>query len=51
MCVHIYMPGGHQWLTPVILATQEDCGLKPAQSNTSMTPCLEKTHHKKGLVE
>jgi hypothetical protein len=30
---------------------QEDHGLKPAWANSSARPCLEKTHHKKGLVE
>jgi hypothetical protein len=43
---------GHQWLTPVILATQEDRGWKPAQANSLQErPYLKKTHHKKGLVE
>jgi hypothetical protein len=35
---------------PVVLATQEDCGSKPAWTNTSQTAYLKKTHHKKGLV-
>jgi hypothetical protein len=30
---------------------QEDCSSKPAQANSSTRPYLEKTHHKKGLVE
>jgi hypothetical protein len=30
---------------------QEDHGLKPAQANSSARPYLEKTFHKKGLVE
>jgi hypothetical protein len=30
---------------------QEDHGSKPAWANTSTRPYLEKTHHKKGLVE
>jgi hypothetical protein len=30
---------------------QEDQGLKPTRSNSSMRPYFEKTHHKKGLVE
>jgi hypothetical protein len=28
---------GHQWLIPIILATQEDLGSKPAQANSSKT--------------
>jgi hypothetical protein len=40
---------------PVILATQETeirrTGSKPAQANSSMRPYLNKTLHKKGLVE
>jgi hypothetical protein len=37
---------------PVILATQEDQGSKPARANGSTMPYLEKTHHhKKGLAE
>jgi hypothetical protein len=30
---------------------QEDLGLKPAQANSSVRPCLENTHPKKGLGE
>jgi hypothetical protein len=30
---------------------QEDHGLKPAQANSCARPYLEKTYHKKGLVE
>jgi hypothetical protein len=30
---------------------EEDQGLKPAQANSSMRPYLEKTLHKKELVE
>jgi hypothetical protein len=30
---------------------QEDLSSKPAQGNSSVRPYLEKTHHKKGLVE
>jgi hypothetical protein len=30
---------------------QEDHGLKPAWANSSVRPYLEKTLHKKGLVE
>jgi hypothetical protein len=37
----------HWWLTPVIPATQEDRGSKPAQANSSPDPILEKTHHEK----
>jgi hypothetical protein len=42
--------------TPIILATedhedQEDCGSKPAWANSYTRPYLEKTLHKKGLVE
>jgi hypothetical protein len=40
-----------QWLTPVILANQEDCGSKPARANSSTRPYLKKTLHKKRLVE
>jgi hypothetical protein len=40
---------GYPWLTPVIPATQED--LKAAWANSLLDPILEKTHHKKGLVE
>jgi hypothetical protein len=40
---------------PVILTTQEDCGSKPAQANSSRDPISktkkERKHHKKGLVE
>jgi hypothetical protein len=36
---------------PVILATQEDQGSKPAQANISIRPCLEEILHEKGLVE
>jgi hypothetical protein len=39
------------WLTPVVLPTQEDHGLKPAQASSSPRPYLEKTLHRKGLVE
>jgi hypothetical protein len=57
LIIRISFGAGHPWLTPIILAThsggrdQEDCGLKPAQANSSPDPCLQKTHHKKGLVE
>jgi hypothetical protein len=30
---------------------QEDFSSKPAQANSSASPYLEKSHHKKGLVE
>jgi hypothetical protein len=30
---------------------REDCGLKPAQANSSVRPYHENTLHKKGLVE
>jgi hypothetical protein len=30
---------------------QEDRSLKPASANSSRDPILNKTHHKKGLVE
>jgi hypothetical protein len=32
---------GHQWLKPVILATQEDGDLKPAWENSSQDPILK----------
>jgi hypothetical protein len=38
---------GCWWLTPVILATQEDGGSKPAQANTSMKSYFEKTLRRK----
>jgi hypothetical protein len=42
------IPALCQWLTPVILATQEaEVRRKPAQTNIY----LEKTHHKNGLAE
>jgi hypothetical protein len=31
-----------QWLTPAILAAQEDPGLKPAQTNSSRDPISKK---------
>jgi hypothetical protein len=47
---------GHRWLTPVILATQEEESRRimvPSQpgANSSQDPISKKTHHKKGLVE
>jgi hypothetical protein len=42
---------GHQWLTPVILATQEDRGLKSALANSSVRPYLKKIYHEKELVK
>jgi hypothetical protein len=47
---------GHLWLTPVILATQEaEIRRIAVQSQTcqivSQDPILEKTHHRKGLLE
>jgi hypothetical protein len=33
-----YPQARNQWLTPVILATQEDCSLKPAWANSSGDP-------------
>jgi hypothetical protein len=36
---------------PVILATQEDFGSKPAWANSSARPYLEKPVIKRGLVE
>jgi hypothetical protein len=38
---------GHRWLMPVILATQEDCSLKPAWTNSSQDSILKKTLYKK----
>jgi hypothetical protein len=35
---------------PVILATQEDRSLKPAQANSSVRPYLEKTKKRAGGV-
>jgi hypothetical protein len=54
-----YVTGaGCQWLTIVIPVTQkaeirEDLGSKSARANSSRDPIsyLEKTHHRKGLVE
>jgi hypothetical protein len=40
-----------QWLTPVILATQEDHGSKPAWANCSSLPYLQKHFTKIRLVE
>jgi hypothetical protein len=37
--------------TPVFPATQEDCGSKPAQANSSVRPYLKKPFTKIGLVE
>jgi hypothetical protein len=43
---------GCQWLTPGILADQEDLGSKPAQGNSSPDPISKKAiHHKKWLVK
>jgi hypothetical protein len=46
---------GHQWLTPVILATQEtEIRRITVQSQASkwfVRPYLKKIHHKKGLGE
>jgi hypothetical protein len=45
---------GSQWLTPIILVTQEAEIRRIAvqsQANSSTRPYLEKTLHKKGLVE
>jgi hypothetical protein len=36
------------WLMPVILATQEDRSLKPAQANSSRDPVSKKPFTKKG---
>jgi hypothetical protein len=38
-------------LTPVILATQEDRHSKPSPANSFSRHYLERTHHKKGLME
>jgi hypothetical protein len=38
----------HQWLIPVILATQEDHSSKPAWANSSQNPILKKHNTKKG---
>jgi hypothetical protein len=40
-----------RWLIPVILATQENHGSKPALANTLRDPILKKIHHKKGQVD
>jgi hypothetical protein len=44
----------HLWLTPVILATQEDRNLKPALANSSETLSqkkkTKKTQRRKGLA-
>jgi hypothetical protein len=43
-----------QWLMLVILATQEDCSLNPAQANSLPDPILKKIVHKKwagGVVQ
>jgi hypothetical protein len=41
---------GCQWLTPIILATQEadqeDSSSKPTQANSLRDPISKKTHHK-----
>jgi hypothetical protein len=37
---------GRQWLTPVILANQEDRGSKPAWANSSQDPISKKNLHK-----
>jgi hypothetical protein len=36
------LPAGHRWYTPVTLATQEDCGSKPAPGKWFVRPHLEK---------
>jgi hypothetical protein len=41
----------HQWLTPVILATQEDRGSKPAWANSLRDPISKIPIAKIGLVE
>jgi hypothetical protein len=46
----------HPWLMPVILATQEaeksgGSRFKVSPDKQCVRPYLEKTHHKKGLVE
>jgi hypothetical protein len=46
-----FTQAGHQWLTPEILTTQEDQGLKPAQGNGSRDPISKKPITKEGLVE
>jgi hypothetical protein len=40
----------HQWLTPVILATQEDYGLKLAWANSSRDPVSKEPNIKTGLA-
>jgi hypothetical protein len=44
------MTAGRQWLTPVILADQEDYSLKPARANSSQDP-NSKITIQKGLAE
>jgi hypothetical protein len=48
------MPG-QQWLTPVILATQEAeirrITVQSQSRQIARRPYLEKSHHKKGLVQ
>jgi hypothetical protein len=38
---------GHQWLTPIILATQEDHGSKPAWANSSQDRISRKPFRKR----
>jgi hypothetical protein len=55
-CLKTRCLAGHRWFMPVILATQETeirrimVQGQPGQ-NSSWDPYLDKTHHKKGLVE
>jgi hypothetical protein len=45
----MYDPGGRcQWLTPVILTDQEDCGLRPALANSSEDSILKIPNIKEG---
>jgi hypothetical protein len=53
--LRVEVGAGCQWLTPVILATQEagvatqeDLGSKPAQANSSRDPISKKPFTKKG---
>jgi hypothetical protein len=53
LCVTLEMKGvtGCWWLTPVILATHKDHGLKQAWANSSMRPYLKKNHSTGGMAQ
>jgi hypothetical protein len=48
-CLIWGLTAGHQWLTSIILATQEDQGSNPAQANSLQDPMSKKSITKSAL--